>query len=128
MYILPTRPCMHVTETVGPSKSYGNWPTFIVPSMAWPARFPTHIHSCPHIGYITMDKLPPGVDLSKIPIVPPPPGEHTNFDIYPLKNISIIIVTLTTALMMFFLTVRIYTKVSEKSGIRFDDCKEPLWS
>lgn len=70
-----------------------------------------------------MDQLPPGADLTKIPAQLPPHGKHSNFDAAPpLKTTTTVIVSIVIFVQVLFLSIRLFTKISAKAGVVFDDC------
>jgi hypothetical protein len=70
-----------------------------------------------------MDQLPPGADLTKIAAATPPHGKISNFDYYPLQNVTIVVISIITFLQLLFLSIRLFTKLNAKQGVLFDDCK-----
>lgn len=67
--------------------------------------------------------LPPNADLSKIPAMKPPPGEIPNFvDPPSIGNAIIIVNVVFLALMLGFVTVRVYTKGVLSRSLGWDDC------
>lgn len=73
-----------------------------------------------------MDSLPPGVPLSEIPAGKPPAGVKPNFvDPKSLANAIITVNAVFLALMLIFLTLRIYTKAVLLHNLWWDDCKSP---
>lgn len=69
--------------------------------------------------------LPPGIDLSKIPLMKPPPGMTSNF-INPssIGNAIIIVNVIFVTLMFGFVTLRIYTKGFLSRSLGLDDCEQ----
>lgn len=64
-----------------------------------------------------------GLDLSQIPAVPPPPGVVPNFTDPPSQaHIPQIVVYVTLPLMVFFLSLRLYTRL-KNSKLGVDDGK-----
>ncbi|KAI2630125.1 hypothetical protein GGS21DRAFT_492237 [Xylaria nigripes] len=60
--------------------------------------------------------------LEQIPALPPPPGVHSDFNTTETRaEVANIIVSLTYALMFFFLAVRIYTRLRITYSIGVDD-------
>ena len=69
--------------------------------------------------------LPPGIDLSKIPVMKPPPGMTSNFINPPSIGNTIIIVTVIfVTLMLGFVVVRIYTRGFLNRSFGLDDCEQ----
>lgn len=68
--------------------------------------------------------LPPIIDLSKIPLMKPPPGEVSNFINPPsIGNAIIIVQVVFLTLMLGFVALRIYTRGFLNRSLGWDDCK-----
>lgn len=73
------------------------------------------------------NNLPSSMDLSQIPAGRPPPGVVPNFkNPESLADSVIIVNSIFLALMLVFLTIRIYTKQFIAHGLGWDDCKIDL--
>ena len=74
-----------------------------------------------------MDSLPPGVPLSEIPAGKPPIGVEPNFvDPKSLANAIVTVNAVFLALMLIFITLRVYTKAMLLHSLWWDDCKSPV--
>ena len=74
-----------------------------------------------------MDSIPPGVPLSEIPALQPPPGVKSNFvDPPSYANALIAVNAVFLAFMLIALTIRIFTKSILLHSLGWDDCKSPL--
>lgn len=74
-----------------------------------------------------MDSLPPGIPLSEIPAGKPPAGVEPNFvDPNSLANAIITVNAVFLALMLIFITLRIYTKAMLLHALWWDDCKSHM--
>ena len=63
-------------------------------------------------------------DIFNLPIEPPPPGVHSDFTSSDSTGNTLIIVgSIFLAFMVFFFTVRIYTKLFVVRATSWDDCK-----
>jgi len=72
---------------------------------------------------VTMS-LPPGVDLSQIPSLRPPPGVIPNFKHPPsLADALIAVDVVFLALMLVAVGVRVYTKGFILRSLGWDDCE-----
>lgn len=70
-----------------------------------------------------MISLPPGTDLSTIPLVAPPPGMSSNFvDPESLANTIMAIGILMLVLTAFVVIVRLFTNYYGTRGLGLDDC------
>jgi hypothetical protein len=71
-----------------------------------------------------MESLPPGVDLSLIPVTPPPyPGYKPDFDKKSeLTDVTIATCTIVVVLQLVFLSIRFFTKIKAKNSLAYDDC------
>ena len=72
-------------------------------------------------------RFPPGVDLSRIPIRPPPPGVQSNFVDPPSMvpatiAVGIIFIILTT----LFVAIRLYANYHAVRKLALDDCSSSL--
>lgn len=66
----------------------------------------------------------PGLDLSKIPAAPPPPGIIPNFiDPPSLANMPRIFTYITLPPMILFLAMRMYVRIFVTHKIGLDDCE-----
>lgn len=62
--------------------------------------------------------------LDQIPALPPPPGVQSNFDNPETREeLARIVVGLTYGLMLVFLALRIYARVSITNSLGVDDCE-----
>lgn len=69
-----------------------------------------------------MDRLPPGVDPSTVPLMRPPPGEHTNFvDPPSLAWAPLVSVYGSLPLMIIAVGLRMFVRLRHKQ-IGIDDC------
>lgn len=68
-------------------------------------------------------ELPPGTDLSKVPIGPPPPGVIPNF-VNPKSTAgeATAVTIVFTIVMLLFVLVRMYTKIFVSRSRGWDDC------
>ena len=74
-----------------------------------------------------MDSLPPGIPLSEIPAGKPPAGVKPNLvDPNSLAHAIISVNAVFLALMLIFITLRIYTKSMLLHALWWDDCKSPM--
>ena len=70
-----------------------------------------------------MASLPPGADLSQIPLSPPPTGQVSNFMNPPsLGHVTEGVGGFLIALETILLVLRTYTNVKTLGKIRFEDC------
>lgn len=62
--------------------------------------------------------------LEQIPALPPPAGVQSDFDSSETRDdLARIVVSLTYALMLIFLALRIYTRVRITNSLGVDDCE-----
>lgn len=62
--------------------------------------------------------------LDQIPALPPPTGVQSNFNTSETRDgLARIVVSLTYALMLVFLALRIYTRVRITNSLGADDCE-----
>lgn len=68
--------------------------------------------------------LPPGIDLSQVATVQPPPGVKQNF-INPKSNAgsAIAVTVVFTVITFIFVCMRLYTKFFVSRSKGWDDCK-----
>ena len=70
-----------------------------------------------------MDQLPPGVDLSKIPLLPPPAGKASNFiDPPSLASIAEGVGGFFIAVETLLLILRTVSNLKTFRKLRLDDC------
>ena len=76
-----------------------------------------------------MSGLPPGADLSNIPLAANPNGDPPKFVDPPSQGATVLAVGLAFAVMSFsFVMLRIYTNLRVVRKLKMDDCTErPLW-
>lgn len=68
--------------------------------------------------------FPPNVDLSKIPLMQPPPGVTSNFINPPsLANVIIAVQAVFLTLMLGLVILRIYTRAYLTRSLGWDDCE-----
>lgn len=74
-----------------------------------------------------MASIPPGIDLSKIPMAPPPPGINSNF-VNPesLATPAIVIGVSMLVMTAFVVIVRLFSNYHAARGLGWDDCIFPL--
>lgn len=78
-----------------------------------------------------LNNLPPGTDLSKTPLSPPPPGQQSNFMDPPSQAWRPrLAIYMTLPPTIIFVVVRVHARLSLKHGLQIDDCKSrhPLGS
>ena len=74
-----------------------------------------------------MESLPPGIPLSQIPAGKPPAGVKPNLiDPDSLGGAIVTVNAVFLALMLIFVTLRIYTKAVLLQTLWWDDCKLPV--
>ena len=74
-----------------------------------------------------MDSLPPGVPLSEIPALKPPPGIKPNFVNPPsYANALVTVNAVFLTLMLITLALRLYTKGVLLKSLGWDDCKSSI--
>ena len=75
-------------------------------------------------------QLPPGVDLSTVPMQSPPPGHIPNFDNPPDSQAPIVIGTGVAfgSLSLIFVCLRVWTNMTVSKKLRADDCERHLAS
>lgn len=62
--------------------------------------------------------------LDQIPALPPPNGQHSDFETHETReNLARIVVSFTYALMLLFLALRIYTRIIITNSFGIDDCE-----
>lgn len=70
-----------------------------------------------------MSGIPPGADLSKIPLAANPNGDPPNFVNPPSQGATVLAVGLTFAVIGFsFVMLRIYTNLRVVHKLKVDDC------
>ena len=73
--------------------------------------------------------VPPGVDLSHVPALTPPPGVKPNFNNPESRAHATIIANgITTGVMLAFVVTRVYTKLAITKSFAWEDCKDPYRS
>ena len=74
-----------------------------------------------------MAGIPPGADLSKIPLRPPPDGTVSNFvDPPTLAGVSTAVVCVMMILEVSFVSLRIFTNLKINHKLWWDDSKSEI--
>ena len=74
-------------------------------------------------------QLPPGVDLSTIPIGPPPPGVQSNFvDPYSAAPAATAVIAILIVLQVVFVSIRLYGNIKSFHNLAIDDCEFECFS
>lgn len=68
------------------------------------------------------------MDSSFIPAAPPPPGATLDFGRKPWSSVTFGIMSVTIAVVVIAVAVRMFTKLYVIQKFHHEDCKLPIWS